>query len=229
MVLDATALLLLLNDKTSPPRNPLTNEPIVDAHERVVALVNELTAKGERVIIAAPVLAELLVRAENAASGYMAEFGSTSRFRMVSFDQKAAIEHSLVTRKAIDEGDKFGGVPESWIKVKFDRQIVAIAMAAGAHTICTDDKGLRVHAENQGLNVLGIADLKLNAQLEFEGLDATAASTEEAPEEPIPAPVDGKVEEVVLPENGAATPVTQSDHLERKKGGTIVEIAPPSV
>jgi hypothetical protein len=43
----------------------------------------------------------------------------------------------------IDEGDKRGGSPDTWQKVKFDRQIAAIAIVEGDRTLYTNDGSLR--------------------------------------------------------------------------------------
>jgi hypothetical protein len=175
VLLDATALLLLLNDQTPPPRDPDTNELITDAHERMEALSIELSEQNEQILIASPVLAELLVKADAAGPGYVTEFRNSARFKMCAFDQKAAIEHAIYTRKALEEGDKNGGVPEPWAKVKFDRQIVALAVAEGVRIIYSDDKGLKAHAEQQGLTVITTAELKLNKQPNLFEAAAAAA------------------------------------------------------
>jgi hypothetical protein len=48
-------------------------------------------------------------------------------FYVVPFDTLAAIELAVMTRNALAAGDKRAGSKESWAKVKFDRQIAAIA------------------------------------------------------------------------------------------------------
>lgn len=64
-----------------------------------------------------------------------------------------------MTRSALDEGDKRSGLDAPWNKIKFDRQIVAIAKVAAATAIYSDDRQLRTFAEQQGLSVIGLADL----------------------------------------------------------------------
>lgn len=66
-----------------------------------------------------------------------------------------------ITRAAITAGDKRSGASWPWVKVKFDRQIVAIAKVASANIIYTDDEGLRSFAEAQGLRVVRLAELPL--------------------------------------------------------------------
>jgi hypothetical protein len=83
-----------------------------------------------------------------------------------------------------------------WAKVKFDRQIVAIAKVVGATVIYSDDKDVATLAKKQGIETIGVADLPLpkeDAQmtLQLEGhADAQAprAPQEEGDEEKGQAP-----------------------------------------
>lgn len=248
VIMDATVLLLLLNEQTAPPRDPSNhNEPIDDAHQRVKHLAHELGKKGEQVLIVAPVLAELLVRAEAAATVYMTEFRSSALFKIASFDQKAAIEHSIYTKKAIESGDKRQGVPESWLKVKFDRQIVAIAKAEGAHTIYSDDKHLKTHAEQQGITVITTAELVLNEQptlfpvvgpaiediaLEKSAAVPTARATQETPI-PITEEQSWEASEEEVSKSkpeilSRAAAADASETAPKGKSDEIVEIPPPN-
>ncbi len=204
VLLDATALLLLLNEHTAPPKHPDTGALIDDAHERIEEAVRQIRERGEQILIAAPVFAELLVRAKEATYQYTEMFNSSPHFRPVPFDQKAAIEHAGYTRKAHTSGNKRDGVEESHCKVKFDRQIVAIAKAEGADTIYTDDKGLAAHAAMQGLKVIRTHEIVMSKQPDlFTGI-------------PEPEVVEnGRSEETTVPE-------------ENTKGETVVEtVSPP--
>ncbi len=69
-----------------------------------------------------------------------------------------------MTRTALNAGDKRSGESAPWVKIKYDRQIVAIAKLAQADTIYTDDEGLRGFAEAQGLRVIKLAELPLPAK-----------------------------------------------------------------
>jgi hypothetical protein len=86
------------------------------------------------------------------------------------FDEKAAIEVALMTKHAIDNGDKKAGSQESWTKVKYDRQIVAIAKVNGVTTIYTDDGGLKNFAITSGLRAIGLGELMIpdrSAQIDW--------------------------------------------------------------
>ena len=66
-----------------------------------------------------------------------------------------------MTHAVIEGGDKRGGLQASWTKVKFDRQIVAIARVAQATTIYSDDKDVEKLGRAAGIHVIKIASLPL--------------------------------------------------------------------
>ena len=86
------------------------------------------------------------------------------------------MELGLRTAQAIAAGDKREGLQADWTKVKFDRQIVSIAIVVGASEIISDDADIAAIGERWGVPVRSIADLPL-------------------PEELIPPPLLAKLEE----------------------------------
>ena len=66
-----------------------------------------------------------------------------------------------MTREAIEHGDKRGGGEGSWAKIKYDRQIIAIAKTEGASIIYSDDKNIHTFGVNEGLSVIPVAELPL--------------------------------------------------------------------
>ena len=66
-----------------------------------------------------------------------------------------------MTDSAIKKGDKKEGVSSTWNKVKFDRQIVAIAKINKVSTIYSDDGNLKTFANAQGISVMTIGQLPL--------------------------------------------------------------------
>jgi len=66
-----------------------------------------------------------------------------------------------MTKEAIQNGDKRGRSNETWAKVKFDRQIVAIAKIEGARVIYSDDNGLKNVASENGITVIRISEMAL--------------------------------------------------------------------
>lgn len=76
-----------------------------------------------------------------------------------------------MTRNALNAGDKRGGSGATWAKVKFDRQIVAIAKVARATAIYSDDADVRTIATAEGIVVIGLAQLSVppeTAQIEMQ-------------------------------------------------------------
>jgi hypothetical protein len=66
-------------------------------------------------------------------------------------------------------GNKRGSATDSeWQKVKFDRQIVAIAKAHEVKTIYSDDPHIKKHGEDCGLEVLQLADLPVRPAAQID-------------------------------------------------------------
>ena len=125
-------------------------------------LVRTLEEARERIIIPTPALAEYLARAGEAAAGVLEQLRKRSVFYIAPFDQKAAVESALALNKDLTAGDKRGGSKAiTWAKVKFDRQIVAIALANGAAQIYSEDDDIRRLAKKAGIRALSIADIDL--------------------------------------------------------------------
>ncbi len=162
IVVDSTSLVLLINPDANPPTDPNTSEPLKFAKERVEFLISSLTSR-DSLIVPTPVLAEVLVKAENGGPELLQQISDLSRIRIVPFDTKAAIETAYMTREATEAGDKKSGSDQPWQKVKFDRQIIAIARAAGASKIYSDDEDLAKFAKKIGIEVISTWDLPVPA------------------------------------------------------------------
>lgn len=164
VVVDATILLLMLRPETPIPADPKgvqIDRPV----ERIAAFVNSLQKSRTKIIIPAPALSEILVRAGAAASQEIVErLQKFSVFQIEPFDARAAIEVAAMTRDAIGRGRKKENPDATWAKLKYDRQIVAIAKVVGATAIYSDDGDVRTIAAEANIPVIGIADLPLPAQ-----------------------------------------------------------------
>jgi predicted nucleic acid-binding protein len=160
VVFDTTALSLLLRPGTRPPIDPATGQPVAYAQERLASLVESLQKSRTVVIIPAPVLSELLVKAGTAGPGLVNAIQRSSAFRVAAFDTRAAIELAQMTNAALlTAGDKREASAAPWNKIKFDRQIVAIAKVHGATAIYSDDGHLITFAEAAGIRCVRVADL----------------------------------------------------------------------
>lgn len=162
VVFDNTFLALLFGPLRTPARDPRTGRPVELAHERIEALVEQLTRAQIRILIPTPALTEFLSVAARAGPEYLARIDGTSRFQIVPFDTAAAVEAARATSVALGRGDKRGGRKKTpWQKVKFDRQIVAIARTRGATQIYSDDEDIAAFGSDAGIDVISVAELSL--------------------------------------------------------------------
>ena len=103
-VFDATTLIHVFEANAPAVTDPSTGEPIPDAMKRVELLIQTLSEAKEKVVIPTPALSEILVHAEQAVSGYLDILHKSSSFRIVPFDERAAIELAAITRDAFNKG-----------------------------------------------------------------------------------------------------------------------------
>ena len=161
VVIDATILLLLLRPESAGPVDA-AGRPVEHAPARVDFLIRELENLGSRILIPTPALSEVLVRAGATASQQIIDaINKRPVFRIEAFDTRAAIEVAAMTRSALDAKAKRGASDSTWAKIKYDRQIVAIARVNQASTIYSDDRDIRSIAAQVDISVIGLADLHL--------------------------------------------------------------------
>ena len=135
---------------------------VPQAKERVEYLVQTLTTTRERILVPTPALSEILVHAGKAGSDFAQKIGRSSRFEIGSFDTLAAIEVSMTITANKAKGSKRPkGSAETWAKVKFDYQIVAICKVRNVTVLYSDDLGLGSFAESVGIRPVRLADLPL--------------------------------------------------------------------
>lgn len=104
-------------------------------------MLTELHKSGERVGIPTPALAEVLVGAQGEISELVAELTVGYKLKTLVFDEMAAVEVALMTDGANLVKNRL--TDETKTKVKYDRQIIAIAKVNFADAIYSDDQGLR--------------------------------------------------------------------------------------
>ena len=164
---DNSFLALFFIANASPRPNPATGKPASDCHWRVQSLVNKLAEDGDQILIPAPVLAELatyllLPYSSVSFEKVLAEIDNGRVFHIAPFDRLSAILLADATSKAVQVSDKRGGIDAPWQKVKFDRQVAAIAKAQDADILYTDDESQTRFAKNEfGLAVVHTWDLPL--------------------------------------------------------------------
>lgn len=158
-VFDSTTLLYLLDPSAKPPTDPSTGQPVARAKERMDLLLTALKEREEAVLIPTPVLCEVLVGAGGAGPEYLNILSDTSSFRIAPFDERAAIELAEMTRKAHSSGDLYAGMDITRARLKFDRQILAIACVQNEKHIYTDDNKMGIVAKAEGFTVTAIRNL----------------------------------------------------------------------
>lgn len=161
VAIDNTALALLLHPAAKPPNDPKTGLPLAKARERIEQLIADLDAEDERMMIPTPVLSEFLILAAEDGPLYLEKIQTSKTLLVKPFDERAAIELAAMELSARGKGGKKAALASPYQKVKFDRQIVAIARVNEAHTIYSDDQDLGKFASSAGLKVVCSWDLPI--------------------------------------------------------------------
>lgn len=107
----------------------------------------------------------MIVKIPDKADELLKKIKSSPWFKVEGFDAAAAVELGLRTARAMAAGDKREGLQQDWTKIKFDRQIVSIALVAGADEIISDDADVAAIGERWGVQVRSIEDLPVPPEL----------------------------------------------------------------
>lgn len=135
------------------------DQPVTMPKERVAGLVEELEKIGATIIVSTPAMSELMIRSGvQAAQAWLAIMNKSKVFKVVPFDVKSAIEVAMMAGHAV-KGEN-GKDPDqgTYAKLKYDRQIVAVAHTEGATVFYSDDGRQRTLAQRAGMTVKGLAD-----------------------------------------------------------------------
>lgn len=174
VVFDTSVLLLAIHPDAAPPADPETKKPLEHAKQRVDYLIRKLQKNRSKVVIPAPALSELLVHAGSAVNHYVSKLQQTP-FSVAPFDTRAAIECAEAVRKY---GLKGQGANNTRAKVKFDRQIVAIAQVTRAETIYSDDADIYSYGTQVGIRVIRSYELEMDPDDRQHKLDLESALQE---------------------------------------------------
>lgn len=162
VVIDTKFLTLMLAPKAKPRKDP-SAQIVERLEDRIEKLLEDLESESERMIVPTPVLSEFLIFTGKDSSAYLEKFAGMKNFLIKPFDEMAAIELAAVEVEDRAKGDKRGGSIGDWTKVRFDRQIVAIARTNRAKRIYSDDKDLAKFARRLEIEVVHTWDLPLPA------------------------------------------------------------------
>ncbi|AON05419.1 TPA: type II toxin-antitoxin system VapC family toxin [Pseudomonas aeruginosa] len=158
IVIDTNVLVQIMQDDGATDlMNPETGEVVDDAFRRAVALVEQIETMKGTVILPAPVVSEYLLGIERSSyQTHLDIINSAKSIEVVPFDQLAAVECALlVTNQELKNMD-----PDAKMaKLKYDRQILAIAVASGAKEIWTHDKQLFKRARAVGITPKSLSDI----------------------------------------------------------------------
>jgi predicted nucleic acid-binding protein len=161
IALDAGVLSLLIYSKSSVPKDFRTGNEIEHAKERIDGLVRDTERDDDSIVIPTPALSEALVVVAPNVQRHVEELESQSCFKVRPFGTRAAIEVALRVKQSKDTGDKKEGFERQWDKIKYDRQIVAIAKVEGVSTIYSLDEDIHKHGKLWGIAVRSVSDLPL--------------------------------------------------------------------
>lgn len=157
-VFDSTILLLVLDPKAGKPTDRQTGKPVDRPIERVENFIDTCSRRSETILIPTPVLTEVLILGGPDLQERLDMIKGQARFRIVEFHELAAIEAAyrlkipLTGRK--DRAEK--------ARIKFDQQILSIALTENAKVLCTDDHRLQDAAIREGLTTLATAQMPLS-------------------------------------------------------------------
>lgn len=167
---DSTMLSALINPDAQVPHDVATGKPIEHAKERVQGLVEQLSKAREKIIIPAPVTAEILTVIGPANTEYLTIINRSRVFEVVPLDEKAAVELAFLNRDVFGACDRKNRL-QPYQKVKVDRQILAICKVAGCSTLYTDDKSMITSATLCGLTTVRLAELPIPPSARQHNLD----------------------------------------------------------
>jgi predicted nucleic acid-binding protein len=171
VAIDNTFLSLMLYPRAKPPKDPATGKLVERIEDRVEKLLEDLDSESERIVLPTPVLSEFLILVGKDGPGYLEKLSAMKNILVRPFDQVAAIE--LAAREVEDRlkhGKRLSSA-SPWAKLRFDRQIVAIAKTNGATRIYSDDEDVMKFATRLGIQVVRTWELPLPAATQINMYD----------------------------------------------------------
>lgn len=159
VLFDSSFLYFLFANNPGELRDPATELPVERISEKIEHLLDTIDGQGEKILIPTPALSEILCLADETPDEVLVQLNKTYGFEIVPFDQMAAVEAALITAGAIAKGDKRNGSGDTWAKVKFDRQIMAIAKVRSVNVVYSNDKHIREDGSKMNIQVISVWEL----------------------------------------------------------------------
>ena len=206
---DAGFLHILFDDRARVPRDA-KGKPVVDrAQDRIDFLVQTISeGTDNKIILPTPALAEFMLLAADRWTEYLTIIRRRAIFEIAGFDDPEAVELVEHWLKFGDHKRLKAGTQETWAKLKYDRQIAAIAMTRRVERIYSTDDDLKKFAERLNIKFSNLPDLPLPPTSQ--------------PLLPFEEPDDDKREEVALP-SPAEFPGGRDGHPEGQAGAETSE------
>lgn len=196
-VFDTGFLHVLFDPNARVPADRETGKPAVDrGRERIDHLVEVMSHRRDKIVIPAPALAEFLLLASEKRNEYLTLLRRKSVFEIAGFNDPEAVELVEYCLRISPSKKLKARSPETWAKLNFDRQIIAIALTHRADVIYSLDKSVRYIAGSVGLKCLGLEDLPLPPPMQLpleernpdppERASDSASLSEQDPVSPLP-------------------------------------------
>ncbi len=137
---------------------------------KIFNLIENLSKTNTIVGIPAPSWAEFIIKTDQATKDAIALVKGLPNLRVLPFDEASACEAALILRGALATTGKKGHSESDWQKIKFDRQILAIARVKNAAAIYTDDENLIKEANRVGQATIQTSEIpvpQLQANLDL--------------------------------------------------------------
>ncbi len=179
VVFDTSTIVLTITPEAAPPTDPNTGAPVTKCKARIDFLISTLAKAKTPILIPTPVLSEFLVKAGPKKHEYLETFLESKNFEVGAFDERAAIELAELIDGDSKSGKKLDD-KQTKAKVRFDRQVIAIAKVREADCIYTDDENLAKCARENGIRAVMTWDIPLppeppNLELPFADHDQPQA------------------------------------------------------
>lgn len=155
---DASTLIYMFDDQAAAPTDPSSGKLVERCRDRIEYLIETLAKAKAKIIIPTPALAEVLVRAQEGAPERLRILKSSKHFKIVPFDERAAVEHAAMQTMRHATGTRSPSSTRT--KAKFDDQIVAIAAVEGVTEIYSDDSDIAKLVGSR-MKVIGMNGLPL--------------------------------------------------------------------
>lgn len=160
IIMDSTVLMLFFHPNVDAPLDETTGKPLTRCKERIDFLLQNLSQAKIQVMVTTPVLSEILICSGVEKERVLREINTSYAFKIQPFDEMAAIEVAMLTDADLQSNKKLTPT-ETKAKVKYDRQIIAIAKVAGIKTIYSDDGNLCTKAKANGIESIRLCELPL--------------------------------------------------------------------